>query len=262
MLLRNSRRAGPFGLGGRICLVAALVAASVPAAARTLHAYGPGGPGPAMKEVAKAYEKKTGTKVVVTAGPATGWMAKAKANGDILFSGSENMMTEFQRKLGPLVASDTIEPLYIRPSTILVRPGNPRAIEGIRDLAKPGFKIMVVGGAGQVGMWEDVAARTGDRNLLAGFRRNIAVNAQTSGDALKRWKSDSSIDAWLIWNHWQISNAEVADAVPVEEELRIWRPMDAGLMTRAKSDREARSFLEYLTSPEGRAVFEKYGWKR
>lgn len=251
-----------FRLAGRFGLAALLLATSCPAAAGTIHAYGPGGPGPAMKEVAKAYERKTGTKVMVTAGPASEWLAKAKANGDILFSGSENMMTDFQRKLGPLVASDTIEPLYIRPSTILVRKGNPRAIRGIRDLAKPGFRIMVVGGAGQVGMWEDVAARTGDRELLARFRRNIAVNVESSGEALNRWKSDSTIDAWLIWNHWQIANADVADSVPVEPGLRIWRPMDVGLMARAKSNREAVSFLRFLTSPEARAVFERFGWKR
>lgn len=42
------------------------------AAAQTsvgLRVYGPGGPAPAMKEAAKAFEQKTGTPVVVTAGP-------------------------------------------------------------------------------------------------------------------------------------------------------------------------------------------------
>ena len=34
-----------------------------------LRVYGPGGSAPAMKEAAKAFEQKTGTPVVVTAGP-------------------------------------------------------------------------------------------------------------------------------------------------------------------------------------------------
>lgn len=34
-----------------------------------LRVYGPGGPAPAMKEAAKVFEQKTGTPVVVTAGP-------------------------------------------------------------------------------------------------------------------------------------------------------------------------------------------------
>ena len=38
-----------------------------------LRVYGPGGPAPAMKEAAKAFEQKTGTPVVVTAGPTPEW---------------------------------------------------------------------------------------------------------------------------------------------------------------------------------------------
>ncbi len=39
-----------------------------------LRVYGPGGPAPAMKEAAKAFEQKTGTPVVVTAGPTSEWI--------------------------------------------------------------------------------------------------------------------------------------------------------------------------------------------
>ena len=260
--IRNPSRAHRIWRAARAVVALGALVTSASGLARTLHAYGPGGPGPAMKQVAQAFERKTGTKVIVAAGPPPTWMTQAKANGDIIFSGSENMMSDFLRQLGSLIARDTIEPLYIRPSTILVRPGNPRAIRGVRDLAGQGYKVMVVGGAGQIGMWEDVATRTGERELLAGFRRNIAVEAASSGEALERWKQDPTIDAWLIWNHWQITNADVADAVPVEEELRIWRPMDAGLMARSKDDSDAKSFFKFLTSPEARRIFEKNGWTR
>ncbi|HET9355763.1 MAG TPA: substrate-binding domain-containing protein [Sphingomicrobium sp.] len=259
---RKPSRARRIWRAAQAVFAAGVLLASASGLARTLHVYGPGGPAPAMKEVAQSFERRTGTRVIVTAGPSSTWLTQAKANGDIIFSGSENMMSDFLRQLGSLIAAETVEPLYIGPSTILVRPGNPRAIRGVRDLAREGYKIMVVGGAGQIGMWEDVVARTGERQLLAGFRRNIAVEATSSGEALERWKQDPAIDAWLIWNHWQIANADVADAVPVEQNLRIWRPMDAGLMARSKDDADARRFFEFLTSPEARAIFEKSGWSR
>lgn len=60
-----------------------------------IRVYGPGGPAPAMKEAAKAFEKKTGTPVVVTAGPTLEWIAHAKADADVIYSGSETMMTDF-----------------------------------------------------------------------------------------------------------------------------------------------------------------------
>ena len=171
-------------------------------------------------------------------------------------------MTGFVRTLDDRIDTSSIKPLYIRPSTILVRPGNPKAIGGIRDLSSGQFKIMVVGGAGQVGMWEDVVGRTGDLRLLAGFRKNIVDFADNSGHALKKWKADPSIDAWLIWNHWQVAHPDIADQVAVEPELTIWRSMDVALTTTGTKKPAAKAFIEFLTSPQAEDVFRKQGWSR
>lgn len=74
-------------------------ALSAAPAAETLKAYGPGGPAPAMKEAAQAFEKKTGAKVEVTAGPTPQWKDRAKADADLIFSGSEHMMADFVKAL-------------------------------------------------------------------------------------------------------------------------------------------------------------------
>jgi len=44
--------------------------------------YGPGGPTPAMKEAAAAFEDETGIAVQITAGPSSQWMEEAKADAD------------------------------------------------------------------------------------------------------------------------------------------------------------------------------------
>ena len=46
----------------------------------SLHVYGPGGPAPAMKEAAKEFEHKTGTAIIVTAGPTAEWIEQAMEN--------------------------------------------------------------------------------------------------------------------------------------------------------------------------------------
>ena len=40
-----------------------------------------------------------------------------------------------------------------------------KKIKGFKDLAKPNTKVLVTHGAGQVGMWEDIAGRTGNIQL-------------------------------------------------------------------------------------------------
>lgn len=241
-------------------LVLMLLASQIQA--DTLYVYGPGGPAPAMKELAAEFAKENNIKVEVSAGPASRWMKQAKRNAHVIYSGSANMTQAFVNALEGRVDTATIEPLYIRPSTILVRPGNPKNIKGVYDLTKPGVKILVTEGAGQVGMWEDVIGRTQDIGLLKAFRNNIAEFTPNSGVARKVWINNTEIDAWLIWNHWEIDNPGLAMQVPVEDELTIWRPTEIALTEKGKKKAMAQAFVDYVKSAKGEAVFSQHGWQR
>lgn len=223
--------------------------------------YGPGGPAPAMKEAAKTFQKQSGVRVEVTAGPTDQWIRKARKDADVIFSGSENMMTSLIRTMGGAIVEGTVRPIYIRPATLLVRPGNPKKIAGIRDLMKPGTRVMVVEGAGQIGLWEDIVGRLGDINAIRMFRSNIVEFAKNSGEAKERWTKDPSIDAWLIYNIWEIANADIADQVEIESELRIWRDCGIAFTRRGTANAAAKDFATFLESNAGRAIFEKWGWK-
>ena len=230
-------------------------------AADVVRVYGPGGPAPAMKEAAKAFGERSGVRVEVTAGPAEQWIRKARNDADLVFSGSENMMTSLVRTMRGAVLEETVRPIYIRPATILVRPGNPKQIAGIRDLMKPGTRVMVVEGAGQIGLWEDIAGRLGDINAIRMFRSNIIEFAKNSGEAKERWTNDPSVDAWLIYNIWEIANPAIADQVEIEPELRIWRDCGIAFTRRGSTNAAAKDFAAFLESAPGRAIFEKWGWK-
>jgi accessory colonization factor AcfC len=132
-------------------------AAATPAADQhtaVLNIYGPGGPLPAMKDAAATFGKKYRTQVNVVGGPAPNWLPKAKQDADIIFSGSEDMMSNLEVAMQGAVDPSTILPLYVRKAAILVRPGNPGHIKGLDDLLKPGHHILVVNGAGQQGLWK------------------------------------------------------------------------------------------------------------
>jgi len=240
-----------------LLLMMALTAS--PAMAATLHVYGPGGPAPAMKEAAQAFAQAHNIKVEVTAGPTPQWQARALKDADVIYSGSEAMMTDFVAAF-PDLDPATIRPLYLRPSAILVRPGNPKRIRGVRDLLVPGRRLMVVQGSGQGGLWEDVAGRIGDIRSVRAMRANIVEFARNSGEAKGTWQADPTIDAWLIWNIWQVANPSLADLVEIEPEYRIHR--DAGVASTRRGGRNphARAFIDFLGSPQGAAIFAKWGW--
>jgi accessory colonization factor AcfC len=225
-----------------------------------LHVYGPGGPLPPMKEAADAFGKEKHIRIVVTGGPEPKWLHDAQQNADLIFSGSEEMMSDFQVAMKGALDPTTITPLYMREAAILVRPGNPTHIKGLQDLMKPGHRILVVNGAGQKGLWEDVAGRQGDMASVAKFRANIAVVAPNSGDARNDWINNKSLDAWLIWNIWQVSNPPLAEIVSVDKAHQIYRDCGIGLTTQGKSRPEAREFIRFLQSPQGAQIFQKWGW--
>ncbi|HEX8533912.1 MAG TPA: extracellular solute-binding protein [Allosphingosinicella sp.] len=244
-------------------VIAMVLGATSPGSApETLQVYGPGGPYPAMREAAATFERTTGTQVKVTAGPTTEWISQAKVDADLLYSGAETMMTDFVGAMDGQLRSEDAVPLYLRPSTILVRPGNPARIRGLKDLLAPGRRILVVNGSGQQGLWEDVAGRLGDLDTVKRFRANIQTFAKNSAEAKQAWVADPTLDAWLIWDIWQVANPDLADAVPVEPEYRIYRDMGAVLTAQGKQKPAAVAFLDFLSSPEGEKIFMKWGWSR
>jgi accessory colonization factor AcfC len=214
-----------------------------------------------MREAAKVFGSKKNINVEVNAGPTPAWKDEAMKNADLIFSGSEYMMTDFVRKdLHGLIDPSTIRTLWLRPSAILVRPGNPKAIKGVKDLTRAGVKILVVEGAGQVGMWEDVAGRSGDVKLVDGIRRNIGSFAANSAEAKKLWNADNSYDAWLIWTIWQRESPASADLIGTEPENTIYRSCGIAITARSEQKTLAKEFCDFLISKDGQDIFAKWGW--
>jgi accessory colonization factor AcfC len=244
-----------------IALIAAVSLGSVHiAAAETIHVYGPGGPMPAMKEAAATFGAAHNITVDVTAGPTPAWLEKAKGDADVIFSGSETMMTDFIGALGDRIDTSTVKPLYLRAAAILVRPGNPSHITGIKELMKPGHRVLVVNGAGQNGLWEDVAGRLGDINSVKAFRSNIVTYAGNSAIARQAWTKDTTLDAWLIWTIWQVSNPTLADQIAIEPEYRIYRDTAVALTKQGSQSADAKAFVAYLESGDAAPIFAKWGW--
>ena len=72
----------------------------------------------------------------------------------------------------------------------------------------------------------------------------------------------TDIDAWLIWNIWQVANPTLADLIPVEEPYRIYRDTAVVLTGKGKQVEQARAFVAFLQSDAGEKIFTKWGWSR
>lgn len=251
----------------RRALLAATAAAPAAAQAQTaapIRCFGPGGPAPAMRVAAEAFRTAHGIPVEIIAGPTPQWAGRVAGEADLVFSGAEYMMDEFIARFADTVDAATRKTLYLRPSALLVRPGNPRGYTGLRDLlARPPAqaRILATGGAGQVALYEDIAGRTGDIALLRAMRERIVMVAPNTGAAQQEWRSKpDAYDVWLVWNHWQIAAPDVAALVEIEEPFRIWRSAGSVLSRSGAQRPEVRRFEAFLTGEQGRAAFQRFGW--
>jgi accessory colonization factor AcfC len=249
-----------FHLLAPLIVLLAIFTGTPASAEPTVRVFGPGGPAPAMKEAAETFSKTSTAKVDVVAGPTNAWLETARAEGDVIYSGSEVMMTDFVTAMGGQIAEETIAPLYLRPAAVLVRPGNPKGIGGLADLFSRDLKVLVVSGAGQQGLWEDMAGRTGDLSKVRALRSKIVAFATNSAAARQTWIERPDIDAWIIWTIWQVANPSLADLVEVESEYRIYRDAGVGLTRRGLGNAAAKEFMAFLQSPVGAAIFRKWGW--
>jgi len=227
-------------------------------APEVVRVYSSEGPAPALCEAAIAFSTNETVKVV--SGPPPSWVEQAGANADVVCSSAEFMMSDYIHNVGLQVDTSTVSPLYTRSSAILVRPGNPKRIEDFPDLLEPGVRVMVVTGSGQTGLWEDMAAHSGDVQPVRRLRANIVSYAANSTEAVRLWREKKDIDAWITWDIWHMPLRTEAKLINVSKDYRVYRLCSVALTSRAHSKPQAARFVEFLASPTGARIFASWGW--
>lgn len=237
------------------CLIAQIVLGD--AKKDTLYVYGPGGPFGPVNECALEFGQKNGIPIKVIAGPDKNWIEQAKKNAVIIYGGAEYMLTNFMGNYPGIVDGATRTSLYQRSFAILVRPNNPKNIHSIKDLAKPTIKLLDVNGAGQVGVWEDIAGREG---LIAAIQKNIGASYQNTALGIEGWKNDPSFDAWITYSSWHYRLKEITDLVVIPASENVSRGTPIALTEKGKHSKYAAQFIEFMKSSRGHAIFKKWGW--
>jgi molybdate transport system substrate-binding protein len=210
----------------------------------------------AVTEVAAAYEKTHGTKVVpVFAG--SNVLARQIEEGaplDVFLSADEATMKKLEQK--KLVAG--VAPLLTNTLVLVVPADSTATVTATAGLAD--FQRIAIGDpaavpAGvyakawltQAGLWESIAPRCiGSENVRAAL---AAVEAGNT-DAAIVYQTDAAIS----------TKVKIAWTAPAEEAPPIVYP--AAICTDSKQPEEARRFADFLSSPEAAKIFTARGFGR
>jgi len=140
---------------------------------------------------------------------------------------------------------------------IMVQRGNPHNIRSLRDLMKPGVRV---------GIGEPKACAIGDFTVkvlkangisVEEFERNVSAHFATApelGNAMKI----QAVDAAIQWDSLARLYLDSADVVPFATGEDAVSPVPLGTLRFSKHPDEAKRFLDFVSGPEGKAIFAKH----
>ena len=214
---------------------------------------------PAMEEVAQAFTEKTGIKVYLTLGGSGTVLSQMKIakEGDLYIPGSPDYMLIAERD--GVVEPDSAKIVAYLVPAIVVQSGNPKNIQVLSDLAKPGIKV----GIGNpesvcVGLYAfEILERN---NLLEAVAKNIVTYAESCEKTatLIALKSVDAIMGWDVFSKWNPGSMDTVYLKPEQLSRIAYIPVAVSKYSKDKDS--ASKFMDFLTSPEGQKIFGKWGY--
>jgi len=240
-----------------LVMLAVLLAVRASYGGTTLLVHAGAGIRPALDELGKMFEKKTAVKVEYNY-KGSGCLLPdvcASQKGDVYIPGELYYMQQaVERKF---VASYRV--VANLTTVLVVQPGNPKRIEGVRDLARPGVRL-------GIGDAEAVAIGRAARQVLvkAGVwervQKNVAMGAQNVTELSNAVKL-GHIDAAIVWDATAaLYTAREMVTIPIPERYRVVSPVPAGALKFSRHLAQAGQFVAFLAGGEAAKVFRKHGF--
>lgn len=221
-----------------------------------LHVYSAGAVAPPLQQAIARFEKKEGVTIRFTAGKPEALLKaiRARKEGDVISCGSEYVHDEAE-DIGALIKG-TRRSLGLRRSVIITREGNPKGINRLEDLCKPGIRIGTATGGCLKGVWDDIAAKAG---LTEEIRHNIVEHADACG-SLMGLIHMNMVDAIFAWNAFKNVWPDTCDVVELPRDLQVFRSTAVQAITYTRDLELSKKLIDFLVSPEGKAIYRENGW--
>jgi molybdate transport system substrate-binding protein len=229
-------------------------------AADSLLVYAGAASKPPTEEAAKLFEQKTGIKVDLVIGGSGYVLSQMKLakQGDIYFPGSSDYMEKAKRE-GDVFADSEKVIVYLVPSINVVK-GNALGIRTLKDLTRPGIRVAIANPeAVCVGAYAvEIIESTLTADEKAAFKRNIvnyAESCEKTATVISLKMADAVI-GWSVFEHWDPERI-LTIKLPASQIPRIgYIPIAISKFTKNKNS--ARRFIDFMSGPEGRAIFARY----
>jgi molybdate transport system substrate-binding protein len=217
---------------------------------------------PPTEEVAKIYKQEKGVEIQATFGGSGFVLSQMKLarKGDVYFPGSSDFMEKAKRD--GLVFPETERIVAYLIPAINVQKGNPRKIQSLKDLLKPGLRLAIADPESVcVGSYAvEVVEKNLPQEERALFRKNLVTTVESCEKTANiiSLKGVDAVIGWEVFQRWDPERIETVFLKPAEVPRVGYIP---AAVSRFTGDRLlAEEFVNFLTSTQSKAVFKKHGY--
>jgi molybdate transport system substrate-binding protein len=210
---------------------------------------------PVADELTSAFASTHNAKIVADYAGSEVLLAKMRLvrKGDLYLPGDKHYVDQAAQT--KMVLSQT--PVCYFVPAILVQKGNPKNIQSLRDLTRPGLKI---------GFGDPQACAIGketrellDKNHIAwqDIEKNVAFQSLTVNELGLQIQA-KALDAVIVWDaiakYYQDSGTEIA--IPVQ--MNVISTVDIAVLSFTQNRSLAEQFAQFAASEQGRAILVKH----
>ena len=225
----------------------------------TLNVFAAAGAKPALDEIGQKFEELHGTTIEITyggGGEVLNQMVLSES-GDVYIAPEQSFMETAVTKNA--VVELTIESVAYMIPVIAVQKGNPHNIVSLADLARPGIRVGIT--RAETTLLGKYAPEIFSKAGLTEEIGNNVVTEAVRPDSLLTALVMGQVDAGIIWHFYQLQAPDDIEVIFLQpEQLTGIGEMQIALTSYCQNGGLAREFIYFVTSAEGKEIFEKYGY--
>jgi molybdate transport system substrate-binding protein len=223
---------------------------------KTIMVYSGAGKLKPMDEIGTLFEQKYGVTVNYNYAGSNTLLSQIELTqqGDVYMPGA-TMYIEKAKEKG-FVDYEQLVAYHI--PVIAVPGGNPANITSLNDLANPGVKVVL--GDAKAAACGKIANKILEKNgIFDTVDVNVIARTATVNELVVSMCMGTA-DASIIWKASLVRTEKETDIIAIPKEQNIIKVIPIGTLTFSENKDMAMKFVEFVTSAEGKGVFEKHGF--
>ena len=217
----------------------------------------------AFGEIAAAFEKAhpgTPLEISFAGSQVLRTQIEHGAPADV-FASADFVQADALRQAGTITRYD----VFARNTLVVAVPAKEPKVHDVRDLAKPGLKVVVAGPAVPAGLYtlQVLARLAGSGHYGDDYRSRVQANIVSEEPNVRLVLSKVALgeaDAGLVYET-DVLTAPAVKAVAIPEELNVSAEYPIAVVERSRAAARARAFVGFVLGDEGQALLRKHGFR-